>query len=165
MKIKYMACPRCGGEINAADLNKVNYCSYCGAPLYIDDGTTRSVNTTIIRDEARIKEAENAARRIELEEQRYRNEQAHTEIVKEERADRMMKAGGMLAGAAVFAFGSLLKAGICIAGIILMLIIGLFYLISPMDFVSGLIIDDIIVIYFCLKAISAIGGWMKRGDS
>ena len=46
-----------------------------------------------------------------------------------------------------------------------MLIIGLFYLISPMDFVSGRIIDDIIVIYFCLKAISAIGGWMKRGDS
>ena len=56
--------------------SQINYCSYCGAPLYIDDGTTRSVNTTIIRDEARIKEAENAARRIELEEQRYRNEQA-----------------------------------------------------------------------------------------
>ncbi len=116
MKIQYVSCPRCGGELQSADLNRIHFCSFCGAPLYVDDGVIRLESTTIIRDEARIKEAEIRARRLELEEQRKGYERT--------------------------------------IEILFIAAIGLVYLISPIDLLSGMGIDDIIVCYLCVKAIS-----------
>ena len=140
MRIQHMVCPGCGGEIKAADLNKINYCSYCGAPLYIDDEVSRSVNTTIIRDEARLREAENEARRLEIEEQRLRRASADT-------------AADLIGGA--------LKGILAAAGIMFLFIVGLLYLLSPIDLLPGIIIDDIVIIYLCVKAISRIGSGRK----
>jgi len=116
MKIQYVSCPRCGGELQSADLNRIHFCSFCGAPLYVDDGVIRMERTTIIRDEARIKEAEIRARRLELEEQRKGTEKT--------------------------------------IEILFIAVIGMVYLVSPVDLMSGMGIDDFIVCYICLKAIS-----------
>ena len=125
MKIQYMTCPRCGGEIHTEDLNKIHYCSYCGAPLLIDDEVERSVQTTVIRDEARLKEAENEARRLDLEEQRHQ---------------------------VIFA----------VMGIVLLTAGALCYVMSPIDFMSGIALDDIVVICLCVKALRKIGKKLER---
>ncbi len=119
MRIQYMTCPRCGGEIHAEELNKIQYCSYCGAPLLIDDEVRRSIQTTVIRDEARLKEAENESRRLDLEEQRHQ---------------------------VIFA----------VTGIIFLAICTLCYVISPIDFMPGIILDDIVIIFLCVKAIRKV---------
>ena len=135
MKIQRLVCPGCGGEITAVDLNKINYCSYCGAPLYIDDEVSRSVRTTIIHDEARIREAENESRRLDLEEERIRRNSSYT---------------------AFDPVSAVIKGFIAVTGILFIAIAGLIYLVSPIDLLSGMIIDDIIVGYLCVKAISKI---------
>ena len=157
MRIQYLSCPKCGGEIQAADLNSVNYCSYCGAPLYIDDGVSRSVRTTIIRDEARLREAENASRRLDLEEQRLRQERELFEAEKQrETLRRQQESREHIADAAVSAVGGILKGIMAMLGILFIAIIGLGYLVSPVDLLSGVIIDDIIICYLCIKAIKHI---------
>ena len=158
MKIQYMVCPRCGGEIQAAAINRVNYCAYCGAPLYVEDNVVRSEKTMIIRDEARLKEAEIAARRLELEEERLRqNRIMYENTQKKENFEALASGATKIAGAAAFAVGSAIKILIAIIGILLIAVSGLFYLISPVDFLSGLIIDDIAIVYLCVLLISKIG--------
>ena len=151
MKIKYMSCPRCGGALNGAAMNSINYCSYCGAPLHVDDGTKRVHKTTVIRDEARIMEAELASRKLDLEMERMRR--------KEERA---MSRSENFGHAAAFVAGSALKAIVCIIGIILIAIIGLIYLIWPFDFLPGLILDDIGIIALCVYSCICIGKCLNR---
>ena len=129
MKIQYMVCPRCGGEVQAPDLNRVNYCAYCGSPIYIDDEAAHAEKTTIFRDEARLKEAENEARRLDLEEERLGQEK---------------------------------KIIIYVTGIVLLFALGIVYLVSPVDLLSGIIIDDVLVVYLCVKAIFWIGHRMKK---
>ena len=63
MKILAVECPKCHANINIEDGRKEFYCSYCGAQLFFDDGTTISV----IRDEAEIKKAEVKLAKVEYE--------------------------------------------------------------------------------------------------
>ena len=149
MKIKYMTCPQCGGEIKYANPNQVNYCNYCGAPLYIEDGISRSVNTTVIRDEARLKEAENTSKRLDLEMEKLKYKKSRTESC--------LRAGSTIAGAAAFTIGNLLKVLLTVIGIIFLVAAGLIYLISPVDVLSGLIFDDLLIVFLCVEGISHIG--------
>ncbi len=151
MKIKFMSCPQCGGALHGASMNSINYCSYCGAPLHVDDGTKRIHKTKVIRDEARIMEAEIASRKLDLEMERLRR--------KEERAIYRSESIG---NAATFVAGSVLKAIVCIIGIILIAIIGLIYLILPFDFLPGLLFDDIGIVALCVYLCITIGKCMHR---
>ncbi len=151
MKIKYMSCPRCGAALQGASMNNINYCSFCGAPLFVDDGVKRTEKTTIIRDEARIREAENASRRLDLEMERLNR--------REQRAlERSHRAGR----AAIFILGSTLKTVICIIGILFIALFGLIYLISPIDILSGIILDDFGIIALCWYLCSSISDCMHR---
>lgn len=71
MKMMQLKCPECGAPLTVDTENPIKYCSYCGMPIYFDDETQRiEVNyhsEHVIRDEARIKEAENRREEIEME--------------------------------------------------------------------------------------------------
>ncbi len=159
MKIQYVSCPKCGAEVHAPELNRINYCSYCGVPLYIDDGISRSVTTTIIRDEARLKEAENASRRLDIEEQKLKLER---DLYRREQSDRAAKTAAKAADAAAYTVGIVLRIVLSVIGIAFLILTGLIYLVSPVDLLSGVVIDDLIVVYFIVKAISHIGQRMGR---
>ena len=159
MKIQYVSCPQCGAKVHAPELNRINYCSYCGVPLYIDDGISRSVTTTIIRDEARLKEAENASRRLDIEEQKLKLER---DLYRREQSDRAAKTAVKAADAAAYTVGIVLRIVLSVIGIAFLILTGLIYLVSPVDLLSGVVIDDIIVVYFIVKAISHIGQRMGR---
>ena len=66
-----LKCPECGAPLTVDTENPIKYCSYCGMPIYFDDETQRiEINyhsEHVIRDEARIKEAENRREEIEME--------------------------------------------------------------------------------------------------
>ncbi len=74
MTLKDMRCKNCGAVLQDISTKEVQYCPYCGTPLYFDDEVTRTEqtinHTTTIRDEARLKEAENEAKRLDLKERR-----------------------------------------------------------------------------------------------
>ena len=132
-------------------MNSINYCSFCGASLFVDDGVKRTENTTIIRDEARVREAENASRRLDLEMERlYRRDQ------------RAMERSSHAGCAAIFILGSTLKTVICIIGILFIVLFGLIYLISPIDLLSGIVLDDIGIIALCWYLCSSINDCMHR---
>ncbi len=160
MRIQYMTCPRCGGEIQAADVNRISYCSYCGAPLFVDDDTVR---TTVIRDEARLKEAENEARRLDLEEQklRYERERFEASLPEKQKAET---AGYGRYGTAAQAPGSagFIRVFFSFIGIIFLVVCALGYVVSPIDVLSGIVLDDLFVVYLCVKAIRRILRRLER---
>ena len=91
MKLYPCRCPHCGAELPVSNDQRILFCSYCGSSLYAgeddarsDSGTADITSTTIIRDEARIKEAENEAARLQYHQMRreYRQEQR---AIREER--------------------------------------------------------------------------------
>lgn len=69
MKIIPVACPKCGASFEIEEGRNKCFCQYCGTQIVIDDGSRSITNTQIIRDEARIKEAETELekKRIEIE--------------------------------------------------------------------------------------------------
>ena len=76
MKIVKLTCPACGANIDANE--KMTFCSYCGAKLFIDDEATNiNINYTK-RDEARIKDSERKERvrlkELEYEERKNRHD-------------------------------------------------------------------------------------------
>ena len=68
MKIIEIRCPHCGGELHIGDDRKECFCEYCGSHLFFDDdsGDRTITNLTIIRDEAKIKDAEAKIKREEV---------------------------------------------------------------------------------------------------
>ena len=75
MKIIPVECPKCGASFEIDEGRKTCFCQYCGTKIAIDDGINRTVNTNIIRDEAKIKELELRAKQLELEAERERLKQ------------------------------------------------------------------------------------------
>lgn len=73
MKITPMECPKCGGKIQPAEGQKDLYCQYCGTRLHIDDDqisiniTYKGEQTTIIRDEAKLKEIKESSKLAKTE--------------------------------------------------------------------------------------------------
>lgn len=67
-----LTCPKCGGAIHVPEGQRQCFCTYCGTPLQIDDGTKtllyRKVDETRIREAEIDKELELA--RMQLEEKR-----------------------------------------------------------------------------------------------
>lgn len=68
MKIIDIKCPKCGGELHIGEGRKDCFCEYCGSHLFFeDDECDRTItNITIIRDEAKIKDAEARMKREEV---------------------------------------------------------------------------------------------------
>lgn len=74
MKIIEIKCPHCEGRLDF-DMDKGTcICPYCGSSLYFDDENRTITHVTVVRDEARLKEAENARRKIEADYE-YRNKE------------------------------------------------------------------------------------------
>lgn len=68
MKVVKLACPVCGANIEANE--KMLFCSYCGAKLFVDDEST-NININFTKhDEARIRESERKER-VRLKELEY----------------------------------------------------------------------------------------------
>ena len=67
MKLISLKCPDCGANLEIEQDRSFCFCSYCGHKIIIDDEVERSESTYIIRDEARIREAEAEIKEIELE--------------------------------------------------------------------------------------------------
>lgn len=68
MKIIDIKCPKCGGELHIGEGRKDCFCEYCGSHLFFEDdeGDRTITNITIIRDEAKIKDAEARMKREEV---------------------------------------------------------------------------------------------------
>ena len=63
MEVKSLKCPSCGAIIECNE--KVSFCSYCGAKLFIDDGS-KNININLKNEDvSKIKEIE-AKKEIEL---------------------------------------------------------------------------------------------------
>ncbi len=67
MKMFELKCPSCGATLNVAEEQRQLYCQYCGTKIIVDDGVRRTEIKHVIRDEARLKEAE-AYENVELAE-------------------------------------------------------------------------------------------------
>ena len=67
MKMFELKCPSCGATLNVAEEQRQLYCQYCGTKIIVDDGVQRTEIKHVIRDEARLKEAE-AYESVELAE-------------------------------------------------------------------------------------------------
>ncbi len=69
MRIAELKCPYCGADLQIEEDRKDCFCEYCGGHLFFDDETgDRTIkNITIIRDEARIKEAEYQSEKLKRE--------------------------------------------------------------------------------------------------
>ena len=65
MNIVDIKCPHCGGELHIGNDRKDCFCEYCGSHLFFDNGDRTVTNINVIRDEARIKEAEVNLKRLE----------------------------------------------------------------------------------------------------
>jgi len=66
MELQAITCPKCGGVIQAPVQEKMCYCTFCGTQVFFDDGSRTITYRTV--DEARIREIDLEARRLELEE-------------------------------------------------------------------------------------------------
>ena len=68
MKIHTLKCPECGAPLDGKLSKNISFCPYCGTPIFFDDETRRIEvsykEERIIRDEARLKEAENRAEEL-----------------------------------------------------------------------------------------------------
>ena len=78
MELQAITCPKCGGVIQAPLHEKTCYCTFCGTQVFFDDGSRTITYRTV--DEARIREIDLEARRLELEE-RNRPKRVKTMIV------------------------------------------------------------------------------------
>lgn len=67
MKLIEFKCPNCEGQLTIADNRKECFCEFCGTHLMIDSENRTVTNVTIIRDEARIKEADVDLKKSEQE--------------------------------------------------------------------------------------------------
>lgn len=61
-------CPSCGADLEIKDGKNIAFCPYCGSKVKYDDGVERSEHTERTIDEAKIKEMELEAKRLEFEE-------------------------------------------------------------------------------------------------
>lgn len=64
MRLESLKCPECGGTIDFKEGQKIQYCPYCGAKLYLDDG-----NRTIRKEYQDLTHLEEMKfkRKVELE--------------------------------------------------------------------------------------------------
>ncbi len=67
MKLIEIKCPNCNASLEVDADRQFLFCQYCGTKIAVDDEVNRSETTYIIRDEAKIKEAE-AKEKIALSE-------------------------------------------------------------------------------------------------
>lgn len=67
MKLISLKCPDCGANLDVDAERSFCFCQYCGHKILIDDEVRRSEVTHVLRDEARIREAEVEIEEIELE--------------------------------------------------------------------------------------------------
>lgn len=86
MNIISVRCPSCGASLNLEEGRSRYFCQYCGTPIAIDDGSIninqhieQKINytgdhTSIIRDEAKLKELEIEQLRAELEYKKFERE-------------------------------------------------------------------------------------------
>jgi len=83
MKIIPVECPKCVAGFDIEEGRKTCFCQYCGTKLLLDDGSTTRTTITakVIRDEARIKEAEVKARQQEIEAEQQRRKQKEKTII------------------------------------------------------------------------------------
>ena len=75
MKIIEIRCPHCGGELHIGEDRKECFCEYCGSHLMFDDGDRTIIN--VIRDEARLKEAEIESEKIKKKEAKEKRASVH----------------------------------------------------------------------------------------
>lgn len=117
MKVVDFTCPHCGGALQIEEGRKQIFCEYCGAKLLFDDGNRTITIINVIRDEARIKEADVELKKVEQEaainkakadkvvelERIKANKLAKTEIKKAKiEAKAMKKANGASTSRTVF---------------------------------------------------------------
>lgn len=67
MKVVDFTCPHCGGALQIEEGRKQIFCEYCGAKLLFDDGNRTITVVNVIRDEARIREADVELKKVEQE--------------------------------------------------------------------------------------------------
>lgn len=67
MKLIEFKCPNCEGQLTIAENRRECFCEFCGTHLMIDSENRTVTNVTIIRDEARIKEADVDLKKSEQE--------------------------------------------------------------------------------------------------
>lgn len=164
MRVEMLKCPQCGAAVPQGG-KRICFCCYCGSPLGIDDGVKRAESrcvidkTTTIRDEARLREAENEAARLRIREREldleYRNQSErerryaadHKEAANsievlpapaERRKEKPVKSGG----------GGLAA---------LFVIIALVYTFWPIDLMPGLLLDDLVCWFICMAAMKSAG--------
>ncbi len=160
MQMKALQCPNCGANLPSPDDQPIRYCSYCGAALITDDETQyveyHGTINAVIRDEARIKEAENESRRIRLQERRLARKEEAERRARERRADRIDNFFAGLGEGLVRVVGGFLKSILILLGVIIFSIVGLIYTILPFDLLPGLPVDDIILVIICFFAVKWI---------
>lgn len=131
MKIIDIKCPHCDGELEF-DLHKGRaICPYCGSSLYFDDESRTITHIEVIRDEARIKDAETNRIRVKHQINKEREELE----AKRERAEirAVIKVIWILAAVfffyAIFSFNfSLWLYGLC--ALVLHVLLGIYLFIS-----------------------------------
>ena len=75
-------CPSCGADLEIKDGKNIAFCPYCGSKVTYDDGVERSEHTERTIDEAKIKEMELEAKRLEFEErENIRNDKESFKIM------------------------------------------------------------------------------------
>ena len=69
MKVDAIICPNCNASISEKIYKSTTcFCPYCGAQLFFDDGVKRSEHISVVRDEARLREAD--VKQFEIEAKR-----------------------------------------------------------------------------------------------
>ena len=59
MRVDAIACPNCKANISEKLIKSSTcFCPYCGTQIFFDDGIKRSEHLNIVRDEARLREAD-----------------------------------------------------------------------------------------------------------
>jgi len=111
-----LVCPDCGAHFHVQPGEKFFYCTYCGAELLVDDGsTTVNINQNIdykektenrYYDEAAIERQKTEQMRLQLEHERalLKEEQKEKEKLREEEKNRKALIGMLAFIASVFLF-------------------------------------------------------------
>ena len=58
MKLEEIKCPACNANLSIENGVEFFFCKYCGRQIHVNDEIQRSIHTKVIRDEARLREAD-----------------------------------------------------------------------------------------------------------
>ena len=157
---KMVVCAHCGAGFSLDWSGKEKgVCPYCGMPVTEswDSGKDDKARNDLDR-KVRMMEAENERLRLEIERMKLKRSAAQASNVRPVRqvqrdiSSSVSKAVSSFSSALYNSFVRLLKSSL-VLGIILAIVA---YVISPIDFLSGIPVDDILVIFLGFSVIKAI---------